>query len=250
MHQYLIRQRTGEPFEEFRDELSRLYRSLFGIGQTGITYYWLGDVHALAPILPERGDRLFQILSPQAMISDARPQVLTGWEFSEDFTVRSIAPTRATPKPRYRSPEEALFFDRLEKMEALSLGGTAQTPGTPRQLVELAAPTALPDFAGIPQNDSSAWFFSGNRLALASAREVDLYNLLLIRLGNALQGPGIVTIRMPATLDHARFVRHYYSRAIPARAIYRRFLTAGFNLRREGGDAYNYRLVTSNFLKE
>ncbi len=254
MYQYLVREHSGESVDALRDELSRQYRAMFGLGQSGITYYWLSDVHALAPILPERGDRLFQILNPRAIIAPAHPALIGGWEFSEGFRVRPVAApnqnsSAAAARSQYRGPDQALFFDRLETMERLSLGPTTNRVGAPRQLQALATPRVVPDLSG-QSGDSSAWFFSGNRLALDPGTEVDTYNYLLSRLGSSLQGPGVVTVRMPTSLDHARFIREFYSRSIPSRAIYRRFLTAAFNLRRERGGAFQFRLVTSNFLKE
>lgn len=250
MHQYLIRQRTGNATEELREELSRQYRAMFGLGQAGITYYWLNEVHALAPILPERGDRLFQVLNPRTMIASSHPPLIGGWEFGENFRVRPIIEkSRTAAAPKYRDPEEALFFERLETMERLSLGATTNQTGAPRQFHALATADALPGLLGQADN-ASAWFFTGNRLSLEPEREVATYNYLLAHLGAKIQGPGVVTIHMPSSLDHARFLRQYYSRSIPSRAIYRRFLTAAFNLRREGVGGFPYRLVTSNFLKE
>ncbi|MCR9140988.1 MAG: hypothetical protein NXI24_01865 [bacterium] len=249
MHQYLIRERAGMIVDDLREELSRQYRAMFGLGQSGITYYWLSEVHALAPIAPERGDRLFQVLNPRSMAAASHPPLIGGWEFSEEFRVRAVAAESTDRRPDYRNPTDALFFERLETMERLSLGATTKRSGAPRQLFGLATPQSMPDL-GEESADASAWFFTGNRLTLDPATEVDTYNYLLAHLGARLQGPGVVTVRMPTSLDHARFLRQYYSRSIPSRAIYRRFLAAAFNLRREGGGNFQYRLVTSNFLKE
>ena len=253
MHQYLIRQRTGNASEELREELSRQYRALFGLGQSGITYYWLSDIHALAPILPERGDRLFQILNPRTLADRAHPTLVAGWEFAEDFRVRLVEPenARTAARPNYRGSEEALFYERLETMERLSVGAASSEVGIPRQFQALATTNAMPRLDG-QNSDASAWFFSGNRLTLDPTNEIAAYNYLLAYLGAKLQGPGVVTIRMPTSLDHARFLRQYYSRSNPARSIYRRYLSAMFNLRREGttGGDFQYRLTTANFLKE
>ncbi len=253
LNDFLIRRRTGRAADDLREELSRIYRSLFGLGQTGTTYYWLPGVHALAPLAPERGDRLFQVLNPRAMLANERAPVLSGSEFFEGFGVRSIGaePSGSRAAQLYGSEERALFFRRLTNMERLSLGSASDLPADPRHLLMPVFPDRPVDLSGVSKTATGAWFFSGNRLILDPATEVENFNYLLYSLGEHLQGPGVMTLRSPDAVGHAYFVRDYYSRTLPGSEIYRRFLAAIFNLRRETGMSgdYGYRLMTASFLR-
>lgn len=253
LNDFLIRRRTGRAADDLREELSRIYRSLFGLGQTGTTYYWLPGIHALAPLAPERGDRLFQILNPRVMLRNDRAAVVSGSEFFEGFGVRPIGtePAGSRAEQLYGSEERALFFQRLARMERLSLGNASDLPADPRHLQMPVFPDRPVDLSGVSKTATGAWFFSGNRLILDPETEVDNFNYLLYSLGEHLQGPGVMTLRSPDAVGHAYFVRDYYSRTLPGSEIHRRYLAAIFNLRRETGMSgdYGYRLMTASFLR-
>lgn len=249
----LGRSRTGTlELDEFL-RLSRDYRMIFGLGESRITYVWLPGIHALAPLLPERNDRFYQILNPAAFSENA--PVKSGQEFNLEFDIFAVG-TRTRDLYADEAPIDVQWFERLDTMETLSLGKRSANPASVRHFF-----TGLPplDRRGLDPleallriKSTSAWFFSGNMLGQSTVTESADYSVLLHFLGLRMAGPGVMTMRM-AGAGHPQFVRNYYSRSLPIASIDRRFVEAYRALRNATSAAhelYGYRLVTASPLLE
>lgn len=251
MQELLSRDRAGEPTTALFRELSRAYRSIFGISPANITYFWFGGIHSMAPIMPERGDRLFQIMNP-LVFADASPAI-TGEEYPPEFTV-GLSEGGADSRPADET--ERLRLERLKAMERLSLGPLGSGGQAPVHFFIGVSPDSASMAALARAADSArsapAWFLSASQLAESLENEPTRYNAMLDLLANRLQSPGVITMRIPQGLSHAYFVRSYYSRQLPATGIARRFVAAHFSLRRELKEEahfYGYRLVTPRPLR-
>ncbi len=249
----LGRSRAGTlDLDEFL-RLSRDYRMIFGLGESRITYVWLPGIHALAPLLPERNDRFYQILHPSAFAENT--PVKSGQEFNLEFDIFAVG-ARTRDVYSDESPVDIQWLERLDTMELLSLGKRSTFPTAVRHFLTGVLPLSRRGFefleGFVQAKSSSAWFFSGNLLSKSAPTESADYSVLLHFLGLRMTGPGVMTMRMAGT-GHPQFVRSYYSRSLPIASIDRRFVEAYRALRNSTSSAhelYGYRLVTASPLLE
>jgi hypothetical protein len=84
MFKYLSDRFQGHSVEAVRMDLSTEYRSMLDPSHK-VTYLWMTDTHVLAPLIPERGDRLYMIQDPVAFLQH---QPLTSTMIPSTFEVK------------------------------------------------------------------------------------------------------------------------------------------------------------------
>ena len=247
LSEYLDRLHFRHPSRALNRELSQTYRSIFGISQTGVLYYWFEGLHAYAPIGLQRGDRLFMVTDPDSF---AKSRVRrTGDEFPSGFSV-SISGSRRYD--RSVSAEKRNWMRRIDDMERLSLGSVVRS-GAPTHIMADVSPKNVDSFVSSVRGDPSPWFVSRGFVENSPEEERRAMLGILERLGTRFSGPGVVTLVRPRDVAHPYFVRYFYNRSSPFSSIHRRFTEAFLNLKRTVGDdsaIYGYRLVTGSFLTE
>ncbi|MBX7058985.1 MAG: hypothetical protein K1X75_13045 [Leptospirales bacterium] len=243
--EYLSRLRRGQDAGAVFSDLSRRMRAMAPISARGLIYVWMPDVLAMAPIPPQRGDRLFQALDPRSMARTAPAAWRGGEEYPDQFLV-ALSRSGAA---------EGALQQTLDRMEQLSLGQRDDRNAAAARHWMLRSRDAEGALRQWTQGASTQpWFLSAATDSDDVLANVRTFRSLQRQLAARLHSPGLMTLHEPNNFQHAYFIRLFYNRSLRETDIARRYLAAIFNLRRNNGavetDANLYRIFTPVWIED